>query len=365
MVRTRGRLLWALLLSVSLLTLCLYTVGFAAEMPQEAPQAEADGQEYEVKAGDWLSKISQQFLGSAAAYPLIVEATNAKAESDPRFMRITDPNVIEVGQLLWIPNSPARPSTTVTPTVAPTAASSPVTDTVRAEEAITLGVRFAAPDDGAAVPPRFDVEMAAHGLTVEPAGEINEGAGHFHILVDTDFVAADELVPFDDRHLHYGQGQLTTTLELTPGVHGLRLQFANGAHIALAGAQYRDEITVTVSGERSALPSVRFVAPEDGAVTPPRFDVEMAAEGIVVEPAGEIHEGAGHFHIMVDSDFVAPGELVPFDDQHLHYGQGQLTTTLELAPGVHTLRLQLANGAHIALAGAQYRDTITVTVAGD
>jgi hypothetical protein len=30
--------------------------------------------------------------------------------------------------------------------------------------------------------------------------------------------------------------------------------------------------------------------------------------------------------------------------------------------GVHTLRLQVANGAHIALEGEQYRDEITVTV---
>ncbi len=107
---------------------------------------------------------------------------------------------------------------------------------------------------------------------------------------------------------------------------------------------------------------VRFVAPVDGAVVPPRFDVVMAAEGLTIEPAGEIHEGAGHFHILVDTDFVAPGEVVPFDDYHLHFGKGQLTATLELAPGVHVLRLQVANGAHFALEGEQYRAEITVTV---
>jgi len=110
------------------------------------------------------------------------------------------------------------------------------------------------------------------------------------------------------------------------------------------------------------LSGVRFVAPVDGAVITSTFDVEMAAEGLTIEPAGEINENAGHFHISIDSDFVAPGELVPFDEQHLHFGQGQMTTTLDLEPGVHTLRLQVANGAHIALEGEQYRDTITVTV---
>jgi formylglycine-generating enzyme required for sulfatase activity len=110
-------------------------------------------------------------------------------------------------------------------------------------------VRFAAPADGATVPPVFEVGMAATGLTVEPAGEIHEGAGHFHILLDTDFVLPEELIPFDENHLHFGQGQITTTLELEPGEHVLRLQFANGAHQALEGDQYRDEITVIVESE--------------------------------------------------------------------------------------------------------------------
>ena len=89
----------------------------------------------------------------------------------------------------------------------------------------------------------------------------------------------------------------------------------------------------------------------------------MAANGLTVEPAGEIHEGAGHMHILVDTDFTPPGEVILTDAQHLHYGKGQLTTTLALDPGVHVLHLQFANGAHIALDGDQYRDTITVTVA--
>jgi formylglycine-generating enzyme required for sulfatase activity len=108
--------------------------------------------------------------------------------------------------------------------------------------------------------------------------------------------------------------------------------------------------------------SVRFTSPADGATVPPVFEVSMEAVGLMVEAAGEIHEGAGHFHILVDTDFVAPGELIPFDEGYLHFGQGQSTTTLELEPGVHTLRLQFANGAHMALEGDQYRDEITVTV---
>ncbi len=371
MLRLRGRLYLMLLSTSILLTLLLYSVGLAAPLGQGAPVA-ADGQEYVVQPGDTLYKISGEFYGEPTSYPRIVDATNAKAAADARFTPITNPRLIRVGQLLWIPTGaeppiPAPvPTATAMPTAAPASAPTAVmSDGMGGGEVITPAVRFVTPVDGATVSPTFDVEMAATGLTIEPAGEIHEGAGHFHILIDTDFVAPGELVPFDDHHVHFGGGQLTTTLELEPGVHVLRLQVANGAHIALDGPQYRDTITVTVAGAQVVTPAVRFVTPVDGAVVSPTFAVVMAATGLTIEPAGEIHEGAGHFHILIDTDFVAPGELVPFDDHHVHFGGGQLTTTLELEPGVHVLRLQVANGAHIALDGPQYRDTITVTVAGD
>ena len=127
--------------------------------------------------------------------------------------------------------------------------------------------------------------------------------------------------------------------------------------------EFNDQSGLRVVFDRPVNPEgVRFVTPLDNAVVSTRFDVEMAASGLTIEPAGEIHENAGHFHLLVDTDFVPPGELVPFDDNHLHFGKGQLTTTLELKPGIHTLRLQVANGAHIALEGEQYRDEITVIV---
>jgi hypothetical protein len=110
--------------------------------------------------------------------------------------------------------------------------------------------------------------------------------------------------------------------------------------------------------------SVSFTEPADGATVTSPFTVRFAATGVVVEPAGEIHEGAGHFHVLINTDFIAPGETIPKDDSHLHFGDGAMQATLDLPPGTYTLRLQFANGAHIALEGDQYRDEITVTVAG-
>jgi hypothetical protein len=388
------------LVAVAMFMLFATSITLAApreQSDQTAVQANNGGEEYVVQPGDWLSKISQIFYGDTSAWQIIVDATNEKAQSDSRFTVIDDPDSLEVGQLLWIPNLPAEDgeaSVEETVAVTDTATGDAVTGTVSE----SVGVRFVEPLNGAVVSPTFNVVMEAVGLNVEPAGEIHEGAGHFHILVDTDFVPPGELLPFDEQYLHFGRGQLTTTLELEPGIHTLRLQFGNGAHMALEGEQYQDTITVTVSAsgasalpptgapqtqptpaapaspvtstaaisEQAPSPAVRFVAPVDGDVVVSPFEVTMAAEGLTVEPAGEIHEGSGHFHILLDTDFVPPGELLPFDEQHLHFGRGQLTTTVELEPGVHTLRLQFANGAHMALEGDEYRDEIMITVeAGD
>ena len=225
-------------------------------------------------------------------------------------------------------------------------------------------VFFRVPTDNAIVPPTFTVKMGAEGLTVEPAGDIHDGAGHFHILVDTPFIEAGQLIPKDETHLHFGQGQTEAQLELTPGDHVLRLQFADGVHTALEGDQYRAEIHVTVV-EGAPDQSVRFVSPTDGATVPATFDVVMAASGLEVEPAGDVHEGAGHFHILIDAPFIEAGQIIPKDDTHLHFGKGQLTTSLTLTPGTHVLRLQFANGKHIALDGDQYRAEITVNVSAD
>src|SRR5688500_14123003 len=92
----------------------------------------------------------------------------------------------------------------------------------------------------------------------------------------------------------------------------------------------------------SVAPRVSFASPADGATVASPVHVVLAAENFTVEPAGEVKAGAGHLHIMVDTDCVAAGQVITKDDQHLHYGQGQLEADLDLAPGTHTLCLQAA-----------------------
>ncbi len=92
------------------------------------------------------------------------------------------------------------------------------------------GLAFETPDNGAAVKGEFKVEMEINGMKVHKAGDIIEGTGHHHLIIDGDCIAKGQVVPKDATHLHFGKGQTETMLELMPGSHTLTLQFANGHH---------------------------------------------------------------------------------------------------------------------------------------
>ncbi len=109
-------------------------------------------------------------------------------------------------------------------------------------------------------------------------------------------------------------------------------------------------------------PRVYFVEPTDGASVSSPVKVKMAAENFKIEPAGDIHSGAGHLHILVDADCIAAGQVIPKDDTHLHYGKGQVEAVLDLKPGTHRLCLQAGNGAHQTIAGSGLMQIINITV---
>ena len=107
--------------------------------------------------------------------------------------------------------------------------------------------------------------------------------------------------------------------------------------------------------------SVAFIEPLDGATLPTVFAVKFAVDGMQIKPAGELSADSGHHHLIVNGGAVAAGDTVPFDEQHIHFGKGQTEATVMLKPGIYTLTLQFANGAHQSY-GAAMSKTITVIV---
>ncbi len=106
-------------------------------------------------------------------------------------------------------------------------------------------VFFANLNDGDTVSSPFLVEFGIEGMEVEPAGAVNEGKGHHHIIINSGFIPVGGTVPADSVNIHYGKGQLSDSLDLMPGMHKLTMQFADGYHRSY-GPQLSSSIKVLV-----------------------------------------------------------------------------------------------------------------------
>jgi len=106
---------------------------------------------------------------------------------------------------------------------------------------------------------------------------------------------------------------------------------------------------------------VFFANLNDGDTLNSPFLVEFGIEGMEVEPAGEINAGKGHHHIIINNSYIEFGGTVPADSVNIHYGGGQTSDSLDLAPGTYTLTMQFADGWHRSY-GEQLANTINVVV---
>ena len=100
--------------------------------------------------------------------------------------------------------------------------------------------------DGETVSSPVKVEMEATGISVDSAGAVKPGSGHFHILIDAeDSIQTGVIIAKDSAHLHFGNAQKEASLTLSPGKHKLALQFADGAHRSY-GSKLDSTITINV-----------------------------------------------------------------------------------------------------------------------
>jgi hypothetical protein len=71
---------------------------------------------------------------------------------------------------------------------------------------------------------------------------------------------------------------------------------------------------------------------------------------------------SGHHHLLINRPLPLNfKEALPFNDQYIHFGKGQMETVLTLAPGTYTLRMLLANDKHLPHFVYSPATTITVT----
>jgi hypothetical protein len=115
---------------------------------------------------------------------------------------------------------------------------------------------------------------------------------------------------------------------------------------------------------------VYIVNLKDGGTYDKKVKVVFGLSGMGICPAGITASGqpipdTGHHHLLVDVDQLPPlDQPLPADkpEKILHFGKGQTETTLELAPGKHTLQLLFADYGHFAHQPPVMSEKITITV---
>ena len=109
---------------------------------------------------------------------------------------------------------------------------------------------------------------------------------------------------------------------------------------------------------------VYIISPKSGAVVHNPVLVQFGLKGMGVAPAGVKFDNTGHHHLLIDTDAPSdPSTPLPATDKIVHFGKGQTETTLNLAPGKHTLQLLLADANHIPHSPPLISQKITITVA--
>jgi len=261
----------------------------------------------------------------------------------------------------------------------------------------TPSVYFVNLKEGDTVKNPVTVKFGVKGMSVASAGQApSKNTGHHHLIIDGKTIPYGQLVPMDEKHLHFMKGETEHTLELKPGKHTLTLQFAGTDHRSF-GKPLSASINVTVTGAVSKTaqktdphahhkqakhaghgshgktPSaaqgklekgakrIYFRAPLDGQTVPTSLSVLFGADGFKVTPAGQQIDSQdhGHHHLVIDGKPIPKGTVVPSDKTHIHFGKGQEKTRILLDEGPHTLTLQFADGAHRSF-GPEYSQTIKV-----
>jgi hypothetical protein len=104
--------------------------------------------------------------------------------------------------------------------------------------------------------------------------------------------------------------------------------------------------------------------PNDGQVVAADKPVRVwfGLRNMGVAPKGVSFPNTGHHHLLIDAEPPAPGEEIPNDRNHLHFGAGETETTVQLAPGRHTLQLVMGDAQHRGFDPPVVSKKITITV---
>lgn len=185
---------------------------------------------------------------------------------------------------------------------------------------------------------RFGLSM--RGLV--PAGKTAGRAGHHHLLVNQalplDF---NKPLPFTDKYIHFGKGQMEMVVNLPPGEYELRLLLADQGHIPYFVYSKPLKLTISKQNKDAAAsavqgpPRVELLSPADRETLKPPFRVQFHASGYNVSHAAPKAADTGHFRLTMERAGRKP--------EVLDFSGGQTEAWLNPPAGDYTMRLELVS----------------------
>jgi len=113
-----------------------------------------------------------------------------------------------------------------------------------------------------------------------------------------------------------------------------------------------------VATESAGAPEVFITNMEAGGTYSGAHEVIFAAENFNIVPIEDplvMRPGEGHYHLAIDVDCVAAGEIIPpGTPSYVHFGTGNDRITLQFEPGEHHICLQAADGEHRVIDGSEH-----------
>ena len=111
-------------------------------------------------------------------------------------------------------------------------------------------VFFAEPKSGATVKTPVHIVFGSDMFTIAavPPGEVTDvraNTGHYHLGVDTDCLPVGSVIPKANPWVHFGMGNNSIDMQLTPGPHKLVVQAGDDKHATMTGLCETINVTVT------------------------------------------------------------------------------------------------------------------------
>jgi hypothetical protein len=198
--------------------------------------------------------------------------------------------------------------------------------------------------DGATVQAPFVLRFGLSMRGLVPAGKTAGRAGHHHLLVNQalplDF---KKPLPFTEKYVHFGKGQMEHVVDLPPGKYTFNLLLADQGHIPYF--VFGKPVQVTIAARKplppaqlaqlAGPPRVEILSPAPGEALRAPFRVQFHATGHNVAHAEAQAPGTGHFRLAV----LRPGKPA----EVLDFRGGQTEAWLNPPKGDYELKLELVS----------------------